>query len=255
MLKVFVYWDKGLQNMPPFIKRIYEHNKNMSIKYNFELVLLSDNNIKNYIDIPERYFSVAVNFKSDIVRWFLLDKYGGIYLDTDVIITKDLNLLYDKLNNLNNIHGILDVEYGTKIGCCTLIMKPNTEFSHACVNMVNDTLNKKKNLDWIDIGPHVATEMYKLFKSNLILNSYDIVKNGCNFICWNENPGFNKKSWYMDDKEIAKKKAKQIMENSDCFYIITWTIYRKNDEPKNIVSKTFDDEKSVFYYFMHDLVN
>lgn len=256
MLNVFVYWDKGLEHMPQFIKKIYEHNQNMAIKYNFKLILLTDNNIKNYIvDIPQRYFHVASNFKSDIVRWFALDKYGGIYLDTDIIIIKDLNILYDKLNNLNNIYGILDIEFGTKIGCCSLVMKANTNFSNACVNLVNKKLNYYKKLAWGDLGPDVVTQMYKLFNKNLLLNSYDIVKNGCNFICWNENPGINKKSWYMDDNITAKNKAIKLIENSECFYVITWSIYKKNDDPENIINKTFNDNKSVFYYFMHYLLN
>jgi mannosyltransferase OCH1-like enzyme len=94
-MNCFQYWDRGVEKMPPMIRYIYNHNLKQSQKYNFKLVLITDENVKEYFKPHQRFFDLASNFKSDIVRYNVLDIYGGIWLDTDIIITKDLNLLYN----------------------------------------------------------------------------------------------------------------------------------------------------------------
>ena len=129
----FVYWDNGYENMSPIIKFIYEHNLKMSKIYNFNLILIDDKNVKNYIDLPPKYFDIAYNFKSGIVRFYILHKSGGIWLDTDVIIIKNLNILYNSLEESDKLC-ILDCEHGTKIGCCTLVMKKKSICTKFCTD-------------------------------------------------------------------------------------------------------------------------
>jgi hypothetical protein len=250
MVKCYQYWDKGYNNMPLFIKKIYDHNKKMSLNFNFDLILLDDDNISSYMKLPDIFYKLKPNFKSDIIRWNILNENGGIWLDTDIIIIKNLNDLFENINDKNL--AILDIEYNYKIGCCSLVMKNNSICTNFCVNKLNEKIEKNKNLDfdWNDLGPNIVTEMYQNFKDNIILNSHDKVIKGCNFICWNDVPGINKQKWYLDLPENAKNKAEQIINNNECYYVITWTIYRMNDD-ENIIDKVFNDEKSVFYYLIN----
>ncbi len=257
MVKCYQYWDKGYDGMPLFIKKIYEHNKKMSLNYNFDLILLDDKNIFEYINVPDIFNQLQPNFKSDIIRWNVLNNYGGIWLDTDIIILKNLNNLFENINkNINkNINenkvAILDVEFGNKIGCCSLVMKKNSICTNFCVNRINEKISNNKKLDWEDLGPNIVTEMYFYFKDKIILNNYEKVVCGCNFICWNDNPGINKEKWYFDSEETAQNRASQILNNIFCYYVITWTIYRINNEPDTIVDKFFNDKKSVFYHLLN----
>lgn len=248
MLNVFQYWGQGFEAMPPFIKIIYIHNLEFCKKNNINLILIDDDNVYNYINPHSRFKTLAYNFKSDIIRYFILHKYGGFWFDTDVIIIKDLNNLYE---SVRGYECMLDIEYSSTIGCCSLFIKKQSTASKFCVDYVNNILDNNKTINWSDIGPYTVQSLYKKHRSLISLNNYNIVRNGCNFICWRENPGKNKQNWYLKSENLAKSKAKFLKNNSKCYYLITWTIYRINDMGDNLVDIVFNDKKSVFSYFVN----
>lgn len=249
LLNVFQYWGQGYDMMPSFLKVIYKHNLNICKKNNINLVLIDDNNVNDYIEPHKRFNEFAYHYKSDIIRYYILHKYGGFWFDADVIITKDLNILYESISGYDCM---LDIEYDNLIGCCSLFIKKQTSVSKFCVDYVNNILDNMKVLDWYPaIGPQTAVELYKKHKSLILLNDYETVKDGCNFICWNQEPGINKDKWYLESESLAKSKAENLKKNSNCYYLITWQIYRNNDMGDNLNNMVFDDKKSVFSYFIN----
>ena len=76
--KIWLLWFQGWKNAPEIVQNVKEswilHNPN------WEIILLDDNNIKEYvkIDLPENAQYAA---KSDIIRLYLLKNYGGIWSD------------------------------------------------------------------------------------------------------------------------------------------------------------------------------
>lgn len=96
---VWVYWEGPTT---PLIELCLEIMKK-KLSSNFNLVILNQNNIYNYLpDITQQYKNLLNTFKIshkvDYYRILLLEKYGGIYLDADVIILKNLSEIIDKLN-------------------------------------------------------------------------------------------------------------------------------------------------------------
>ena len=75
---------------------------------------------------------------------------------------------------------------------------------------INNILDTKDNLSWGDIGPLTAEALYKSHNHIILLNNYEIVKDGCNFICWLDTPGINKKKWYFQKEEDAKNKSTKL---------------------------------------------
>ena len=248
MIRVFQYWAQGYENMPSMIKNIYEHNKKVCDKFKLDLTLITDENVKEFIDVPSRYWELAYNFRSDIVRYYVLNKYGGFWFDTDIILFKDLNLIVNKLDE--KYDAILDVEIYDKIGCASLYFKKNTEVSNFCVNRVNYLLKNKKEFVWDDLGPDTIINLNENLGDKLLVNDYEKVKNGCNFICWNQKPGINKSGWFFNTPEEAKNKAISLINNENCYYLITWTIYRINDIKGDISEFVFNNNRSVFSYFV-----
>ena len=248
MIKVFQYWGQGYENMPSMIKIIYHHNKEICKKFNLELILINDKNVKEYIEPPKRFFKLAYNFKSDIVRYFCLHKYGGFWFDTDVIIIKNLNNIVDNLDNKFEV--IVDVETGTKLGCASLYFKKNTNLSKFCIDRINNITKNYSVLEWNVLGPGTITSLYQKFKDYILVNDYRVVRNGCNYICWNERPGINKDRWLFNTAEEAEKKAENLKKNNECFYLITWTIYRDNDIKGDVSDFVFKNDKSLFSYFI-----
>jgi len=230
-VKCFCYWDKGIEKMPDMIKHIYQHNKKISEFYKFDLILITDENVKTYIDLPPVFFDLDPNYKSDVVRFTCLNKFGGIWIDTDVIIIKDLNLLWKQfLSKRKDV--MLDIELNQKIGCASVLMLSDTICSNFCYNHFNVLLESHditKNIKWDFLGPANVKLLYLTFPQNVILNDHDKVSKGCNFITWADKPGFIKDKWLLANELLAKEKASTILNNVDCYYVITWTIYSKND--------------------------
>lgn len=249
MIKVFQYWGQGYEKMPKMIKTIYEHNKGICEKFNLELILINDKNVKEYIEPPERFFKLAYNFKSDIIRYFCLHKYGGFWFDTDVIIIKDLNLIVDNLDNKFEV--IVDIETETKLGCASLYFKKDTILSKFCVDRINRIIKNSSELKWSILGPCTVVALYQKFKGNMLVNDYSVVRKGCNYICWKDKPGINKTRWLKNTPEEAKKKAESLKNNNDCFYLITWTIYRINNIEGDVSDFVFKNDKSIFSYFIN----
>lgn len=254
MVDVYCYWDKDLDFMPPMIKYIYNHNVNISKKYNFNYILISDNNVEKYIEVPKRFYTLASNFKSDIVRFYILHKYGGVWFDSDIIITKDINILYKKFKNTGKCM-MLDVEFGSKIGCASLCILPNTSASLESINYIENILKNNNKLSWKQLGPDNISNIYKNYKNDIIVNDKNHVIKGCNFISWKEKPGINRQNWYFDSIEKAKIKADSLINNPDCFYLITWTIYRINDIKGDVIKFIFEDENSVFSHVVRHSIN
>lgn len=112
--KIFVLWWQGEEAMPPII-----HTTIASIKAasNKEVVLITLKNVKEYINIPDyiwqKYCSKkmgAAHF-ADYTRMALLEKYGGLWIDSTVLCTGKLpNWIYEQ-----DFFTIRAIEYTTNI--------------------------------------------------------------------------------------------------------------------------------------------
>lgn len=93
--KIWICWFQGIENAPQIVKRCIE-----SIKKNAngcEVVIIDNQNIKKYADIPEYIFIkrqqnliTPMQF-SDILRATLLANHGGIWIDATVLLTAPLS--------------------------------------------------------------------------------------------------------------------------------------------------------------------
>ena len=76
--------------MPPSIKSVYENNK--KILSDFDHRLWGEGDIPNSLPptIKQALNKKVWAFVSDYMRFHFLKKYGGIYLDSDMIVLRDL---------------------------------------------------------------------------------------------------------------------------------------------------------------------
>lgn len=91
---IFIYWNNDFVNAPLVIKKCLSswklHNKK------WKIIILNDNNINKYIniekDIPNIYNKIITRTAfSDIIRIFLLEKYGGCWVDATTFCIKPLD--------------------------------------------------------------------------------------------------------------------------------------------------------------------
>lgn len=94
---IWQYWEG---EMPSYIKLCMQTvDKNCS--QNFNIIRLNKENIKDYIpelsEYEDKINKLIIPHKVDIYRIMLLYKYGGIYMDADVIVLRNPIEIIDKL--------------------------------------------------------------------------------------------------------------------------------------------------------------
>ncbi len=97
---VWVYWENAPGNTEPpavislAMQTIIKHNKR-----SFHVHFLNEKNVFTYLPDLRRDLDTKLTIpqKSDYIRYRLLYKYGGIWLDADTIVFKDLLPLLYKL--------------------------------------------------------------------------------------------------------------------------------------------------------------
>ncbi|WP_044470309.1 capsular polysaccharide synthesis protein [Mannheimia massilioguelmaensis] len=85
---IFVFWDQGLHEAPQMVQILVQQMKNV---YGERLVVLSQDNLELFIDIPDTIREIRTKYRaffSDFIRVALLMKFGGIWLDSTVLTTE-----------------------------------------------------------------------------------------------------------------------------------------------------------------------
>ena len=100
---LWVYWEnKDGKPTPPIIESCLEIMR-LRLSNNFNMILLDHNNITEYIpEIKERKHildKLIIAHRVDYYRVLLLNKYGGLYLDADIIVLNDLKDIINKLKD------------------------------------------------------------------------------------------------------------------------------------------------------------
>lgn len=246
--KLWLYWDLGVEKMPSLIRRIYEHNCSICAKFGWEVILLTLENIEIYFkNISPRFYTMNPYDQSDYIRFHALRDYSGVWLDTDFIVTDNLDLLFDKMDVSQTFLGIRE-HIGGCIGSAVLAAKKNDLISIFNCNEILRRILEVQNFTWGTIGP----EIIQVTPENL-LPYFKVVDDttasiSVNFANWLRNPGHAYAWWYKEDALKARDVA-DIIESYSFPIVGTWTIYR-NHSPEisaRLVEMIFDDERSVFY--------
>jgi hypothetical protein len=100
---LWVYWEnKDGKPTPPIIELCLEIMRKR-LSDNYRMIKLDQNNISEYIpEINERKHildKLIIAHRVDYYRVLLLNKYGGLYLDADIIVLNDLGDIIDKLRD------------------------------------------------------------------------------------------------------------------------------------------------------------
>ena len=86
---IWQYWAQGYNDLPPIVAECLASVD--KYKGEYKVIRLSDANIEDYIAIPEymnknRHNMSVANY-SDILRLMLLSAYGGVWMDSTILLT------------------------------------------------------------------------------------------------------------------------------------------------------------------------
>lgn len=97
---IWVCWWQGEQNMPPIVAACYRSLKTHAGTHPVNLITFE--NLNDYIAFPsyiiekQKEGKITLTHLSDILRFALLAEYGGLWIDSTVFVTGDLDLTEKK---------------------------------------------------------------------------------------------------------------------------------------------------------------
>lgn len=98
---IWIYWDNIDCNQKPGIIQLCHQSVNKHCNKIFNIHLLDSSNINSLLPELDEYkinlSGLKICHKVDIYRLFLLYKYGGIYIDSDILVMKNLDIIQNKL--------------------------------------------------------------------------------------------------------------------------------------------------------------
>lgn len=93
--KIWIYWGQGYTTAPELVKTCINQAKKCFNGY--DVVILDDRIISKYVEIPDyiikKYNKGKISHAhfSDLLRIYLLEKHGGIWIDSTVFVSQNIN--------------------------------------------------------------------------------------------------------------------------------------------------------------------
>lgn len=245
---IWVYWENiNRKTFPTYIKLCMDTmKKHLSSKYN--LIFLNEQIIKLYLpDLRDDFNNLKIAQKVDYYRIALLYKYGGIWIDADIIVMKDFDLIFQKLDE-----GYDYVGFGCTGMTCSfgyfrpsnwvMASKPNSILMKLCLDKLNYKLdNRNKNETQNDTTYHDYGKI-------ILWNSLDELKhNGYKYYHFSsEFDGARdiNKNWIHVDNFFSTNKTLFLNESKLLFVVLYNSEISSNPKYKWI----FDTDESKLLY-------
>lgn len=86
---IWILWLQGIENAPPIVRMCYQSVLDR-FSGEYQIITLNENNIDDYISLPEfikekyRKGYITRQCYSDLIRYELLDVYGGTWMDATI---------------------------------------------------------------------------------------------------------------------------------------------------------------------------
>ena len=151
---LWVYWENvNGKKIPDYIALCLDTIKKHG-STSFNLVILNNHNIYTYLpELKEKeklynLHTLRIAHKVDYYRLLLLKKYGGLYLDADIILMKDPKEIIDKLKDYDFVGfgctgNICHNGYGRPSNWA-LGSRANGQLMTECVRLIEDKLKDNK---------------------------------------------------------------------------------------------------------------
>jgi hypothetical protein len=173
MVNIFLFWEGQSYSLLNILRElIIDHSK----KYNYNLILLNNSNINDYIkEFPKNYDKLSIQHKSDYIRIKLLYEYGGVWLDSDTLLIENM----DSIINLINIHDGFFIRENNCYICNGVIgSRTKTELFENILKLMIYRIELGTPLQWTEIGSSILEYLYNntnLFNNYAIFDGLDNV--------------------------------------------------------------------------------
>lgn len=181
--EVFLYWTGPKYSL---IHILHDIVKVQATKQHFKATFLDDSNLNEYVEkseLPACFDKLKPAHKADVIRVFVLEKYGGIWVDSDTIVTASFESLFEE-------KGFFVLENNAVLWNGVFGTQPHSPLMVEWKRRIQNTLNRRgQNIKWTQIGSSVLENIKannpQLFDDYTIIQGLDTVypvhwKNACN---------------------------------------------------------------------------
>jgi hypothetical protein len=143
----------------------------------YKLHFINDKNLYEYLDnIPKNFYKLRPAHKADYVRVSVVNKYGGIWLDSDMIIINSLDFYFDLLNEYNSFfYRQIFTPQKEKFEISFFGSKKDNPILIEWISMSNRIIANTTKLSWEEIGQDLLQQIYweypNLFENAKILDA------------------------------------------------------------------------------------
>jgi hypothetical protein len=145
-----------------------------------EVIILTPQNLSKYIDIKHKEFYKfrKAGQRADYIRIMLMKKYGGVWLDADTLIMRDLSILKEWIDEYGCFWG------GAKGNLTGVIgFQPKHPAADWFYKEICNTLKEKgDNIYWTNLGPMIFDKFMSTFGKK---KHFNIPKRSFYYLSWN----------------------------------------------------------------------
>ncbi len=160
---IWQYWETRGQK-PAFIDGLLEIAiKNAGVK----IILVTPETLPQYLPEcpPEVHAIQKMAHKADMIRAMLIKKHGGMWLDSDAIVLKDLNWLFDLLSEHEFIG--FDDAGGARVRVNCFLSRPNGTIISEWVRLQHAKFPRTE-YEWEEIGSDILDPLCKTYQAKIL---------------------------------------------------------------------------------------
>ena len=151
--KLWVFWHVAENESSDLIKLSYKSMRKMLPDYEFNQI--NFNNYKNFVDDKQIItiidnVNIPINYKSDLIRLYLINRYGGVYLDASTLLLQPLDWInmsgeFDTIMCINGDH--TTDKNKPVLESWFIVSKPNQQFLSIVLKILTKILSDYENIN------------------------------------------------------------------------------------------------------------
>jgi GR25 family glycosyltransferase involved in LPS biosynthesis len=160
---VWQYWEnKPGKTKPAYIQACMNSVKSQCEKDEITYIELNPENVNKYIIIPSKWKNIKqIAHKADYLRAILLEKYGGLWIDTDVIAKDSLKPF---VKDLETSDLCVFVNEKDEFEISIFNSRKNSPFMREWISKMDEKINVKNDFTWEEIGHDILYPMWRKWK-------------------------------------------------------------------------------------------